>query len=299
MNGHVTPVLLDSGAAISVVPESMVEPSQLTGEYVAVKPFGANKSTLLPTAELLFKIGSLEWVEGVAVSPRQEGVEEEVLYSLDLQSKRGWELVLLVNKVDQKEVLRVMTRAQTKGRGQEQEEEELAAVTEQPKAKPIAKEVIETVVEVVPVLSENRKEEGPEEEFEQEVLCFEEEELEEEFLGIEKEPYVEEEDLVFDLRKDSEGEPDLVVPPVEAGSQGRAALVAETKVDPSLEKWRRSAEKGEDGLVWRDGLLYKSMTTHVLEKVFLMVLPKPHRNRVLKIAHENLGHMGARRVKAY
>ena len=115
VNGHVTAVLLDSGAAISVVPESLVAPSQLTGDSVAVKPFGARKPMLLPTAELTFKIGGLEWVEGVAVSPRQEGVEEEVLYSLDLQSQRGWELVLLVNKVDQKEVLRVTTSGGFKG----------------------------------------------------------------------------------------------------------------------------------------------------------------------------------------
>ena len=40
------------------------------------------------------------------------------------------------------------------------------------------------------------------------------------------------------------------------------------------------------------------MTTHVLEKVFLMVLPKPYRTKVLEIAHEKLGHMGARRVKS-
>ena len=143
VNGHDALILLDSGAAISVVPESLVAPEQLTGNSVAVKPFGAKKPMLLPTAELSFRIGQLEWVEGVAVSPRQEGTEEEVLYSLDLQSnKRGLELVLLANKVEQKDVLRVTTRAQAREDKKEQEEEALAAAVEEPRAKPLSRGVI-------------------------------------------------------------------------------------------------------------------------------------------------------------
>ena len=34
VNGHDTPILLDSGAAISVVPESLVEPSQMAEHKV-------------------------------------------------------------------------------------------------------------------------------------------------------------------------------------------------------------------------------------------------------------------------
>ena len=309
VNGHETLVLLDSGAAISVVPESLVAPGQLTGNSVAVKPFGAKKPMLLPTAELTFRIGNLEWVECAAVSPSQEGTEEEVLYSLDLQSQRGLELVLLVNKVDQKDVLRVTTRAQAKEEGQEQEENALAAAVEVPRAKPLSRGVIdrkdvssepEAVAGLERICAEagssDRKEEKPEES-EQDVLGRNEE-FEEDFLGIEDESYVEGEEELYRLREKSEEVPDLVVPPVKAGSHSRATLVAETKVDPSLEKWRSSAEKGEDGFVWRDGLLYKSVTTHVLDKVYLMVLPKSYRPKVLELAHEKLGHMGARRVKA-
>ena len=36
VNGHEVMVLLDSGAAISVVPESLVAPEQMTGGSVAV-----------------------------------------------------------------------------------------------------------------------------------------------------------------------------------------------------------------------------------------------------------------------
>ena len=87
VNGHETSVLLDSGAAISVIPQSLVGDDQLTGGSVAVKPFGASQPMLLPVASLSFKIGGLEWEERVAVAPTQEGVEEEVLYGLDLVSE--------------------------------------------------------------------------------------------------------------------------------------------------------------------------------------------------------------------
>ena len=303
VNGHDTKILLDSGAAISVVPESLVAPSQLTGNNVAVKPFGAKKPMLLPTAELSFRIGQLEWVECVAVSPRQEGTEEEVLYSLNLQSKRGLELVLLVNKVNQKDVLRVTTHAQVREEGQKQKEEALAAALEVPRAKPLSRGVTtgtevssepEAVVVLEEVCAEREVLGSDEEEFGKKGLGIDDEELEKS-LGIEEESYVEGEEELYRLREGASEEPDLVVPPVKAGSHSRAALVAETKVDPSLEKWRSSADREENGFVWRDGLLYQSVTTHVLEKVYLMVLPKFHRP---KVAHEKLGHMGARRVRA-
>ena len=135
---HATPILLDSAAAISVVPESLVAPERLAGGSVAVKPFGAKKPILLPIANVSFKIGDLEWVERVAVAPEQEGAEEEVLYSLDLQSERGLKLVLMVNEVEPKEVLRVTTRAQAKSEREEQAEE--ALILEQEVPKPVSVE---------------------------------------------------------------------------------------------------------------------------------------------------------------
>ena len=114
MNDQEVPILLDSGATISVVPESMVTPEQMTRSTVAVKPFGSRKALLLPTARVPFHIGTLDWVEHVAVAQCEEEVESEVLYSLNLKSQRGLELVLLANKPEQREVLRVTTRAQAK-----------------------------------------------------------------------------------------------------------------------------------------------------------------------------------------
>ena len=307
VNGYDAPILLDSGAAISVVPESLVAPDQIAESSVAVKPFGAKKPMLLPTAEVSFRIGTLEWVEKVAVAPRQEGAEEEVLYSLDLQSQRGLELVLIVNKVEQREVMRVTTRAQAQAEKQEEEEEVAAAAKERPRAKPVTSVVKvrqdkvkepEAVV-VCERMSEksvvsNRKEK---EESVGGALCRQEEEIEK-LLCIEVDPSVEREEEVYKLREESREEPELVVPLVRTGSGDRAALVAETRSDPTLERWRSLAEKGEKGFVWKEGLLYQSTTTHVLDSVFLMVLPKSFRVKVMNLAHEKLSHMGARRVQS-
>ena len=44
--------------------------------------------------------------------------------------------------------------------------------------------------------------------------------------------------------------------------------------------------------------MYQTVTTHVLEVVRLMVLPKSFRVKVMNLAHERLSHMGARRVQS-
>ena len=228
-----------------------------------------------------------------------------MLYSLDLQSKRGLELVLLVNKVDQREVMRVTTRAQAQSERQEEEEEVAAAAQERPRAKPLtsivnvrqdvreepeAAIICEDVCENIGEKSEvsNRKEVVGG------VLGRQEEEVEK-VLGFELDTSEVGEEEVYELRKEKREGPDLVVPLVKAGPGSRATLVAETKSDPILEKWRILAGKGEKGFVWENDRLYQSVTTHVMQ---LMVLPKSFRVKVMDLAPEKLSHMGARRVQA-
>ena len=292
VNGQKAQVLLDSGAAISVVPEDMVAPNQMSGKNVAVRPFGAKTPMLLPTAEIAFQIGELNRVESVAVAPMLEGAESEVLCSLDLQSKRGLELVLLANGVEQKEVLRVTTRAQAKADGQEEEEEVAAVAKDKPKTKPLV--VIEPNGQ--DVINEPREEEESEVSV-QEVLCRQDEEFGKNLCILEDASEEEEEEL-YRMREESEGGVDIVIPPVKPVRHSRVHLIEETKTDPSLQPWRELATKKERGLVWRDGLMFQSVTTQVLESAFVLVLPKSFRTKVLGLAHDNLGHMGARRVKA-
>ena len=95
---------------------------------------------------------------------------------------------------------------------------------------------------------------------------------------------------------DKQGE--LEIPPVRSGSSSRPELVRELKADPSLQDWREMADKKEQGFSWHENLLYQAVTTHTLEVVHLMVLPHKFRKKVMTLAHEGAGHLGARKVKA-
>ena len=292
VNGHSTPILLDSEAAISIIPESMVREDQKTWASVAVKPFGASKPMLLPIASLPFTIGDLEWEETVAVAPLQDGVEEEVLYSLDLLSDRGLQLVSMANSGKPREVYRVTTRAQAKTELEERKKE----LSEEAEDGATARPLVETGVDM---LEEDEELDG--------VLGRPEEELVD-LLGIEEETSVdgneedvyvdEDEENLYELRQELDGTPDLEVPSVRAGPGSRTALISETRSDPSLVQWRALAEKGEKGFLWENSLLYKTVTTHVMEVERLLVLPKSFRERVMDLAHEKLNHMGSRRVLA-
>ena len=159
VDGHVVPILLDSGASISVVPESMVAPERLAGCTVAVRPFDVKEPMVFPIANVPFKIGELEWEERVAVAPKQEGVEEEVLYGLDLNSERGLDLVLLVNKARQPTVLRVTTRAQADADQQTQQREASEIAVEMPKAKALDSLVVSQDLGIEPEATVSQGEE--------------------------------------------------------------------------------------------------------------------------------------------
>ena len=232
----------------------------------------------------------------MAVAPWQEGAENEVLYSLDLQSQRGLKLVLIANKIDQKEVLRVTTRAQAKEKLQIEEEEAIVVAEERPSIKPILREGkagqenVHDEPVTTTVLEELSKKVGS--------LGRKDVECVEDLLVDEEDSSVERDEEKFELRSESREKADLEVPPVRSGNHSRADLVEETRTDPSLKEWRKLAEKEEQGFMWQEGLLYQATTTHVLEIAHLIALPKTFRSKVLKLAHEKLGHLGARKVKA-
>ena len=135
MNGEPAHMLLDSGADISVVPEVMVHPSQLSTGSVAVRPFGATVPMILPVAELAFKVGELEWRERVAVAPMLEEEHGEVLCRLDIKSERGLKLVMLANEIEMKDVARVTTRAEARAARQQEEEDVAAIAIDQPRVR--------------------------------------------------------------------------------------------------------------------------------------------------------------------
>ena len=267
VNGTRTKILLDSGAEVTLVPEGLVKSNQLTGEKVAVRTFWASQRLMLPIAYVSFEVGEEEWTEVVGVIPRQEGVKEEIIYSLDLKSDRGRWLIQQIKGGDPVEVMRVTTRAEENKQQQESEEDQLELAACSPVVSPLP--------------SGSEVNDGPE----AEVKTVEEEE-EEEGKAV----------IAVEGPNDTIGEFGLEIPVLTEGKGDREALVEETKSDPSLRKWREMAEKGEGGFTWEKELLYQEVMTQVLEKGLVLVLPKAFRHRVLEIAHDKMQHMGARRV---
>ena len=326
-----TQILLDSGASISVVPNSMVGPSSYTGGHVEVKGL-FDKKKRLPLAEVPFKIGSLEWQEEVAVAPSE--VCKEVIYGLNIVSARGLQIVLFVNtgKTRVEEVNQVTTRSVAKA---EKEEAIELAKEEKALSKTIPIPVVvhsncvnEPVVVVQDVVASNETNEiadrilsevqtlpslvAAEEEVEaaNEIDSLEEVgkdyeldlgiamEDEQDGLGLEKDTSVLDVEERYELRKGIDKEVDMEVPIVKKGKSGREALSAEIRADPSLVKWRELADQGEDGLSWNEGLMYQAKLNHAQEVYHALVLPKQKRLKVLESAHDGMSHMGARRVKA-
>ena len=104
-------------------------------------------------------------------------------------------------------------------------------------------------------------------------------------------------EVVYCLRKGGDLD-DLEIPPVRKGPGNRAKLVEEVKTDPTLKGYRKLAEKEEQGLLWERELLYQAKVSEGGEVIHVIVLPKGFRRRVLEMAHEGSGHLGARKVKA-
>ena len=318
VNGQEVPIVLDSGASISVVPEALVSDEFLTGEVVSVIGFQPKEPVVLPVARVQFKVKHLEWEEEVALNPTVEGQETDVLCAIDItKSGRSNELIAILQ--ERVKVMRIVTRAEAKKQAELDKANEAIVAKEKPKVRkpelakdPVGPAENEAVGTDEGVMAADRPvrtpESGPpaedesDSEFElEEDLAAEDSLAEEEAADLAllaEEEDDEEEEVLFCLKPKGRADNDLVIPPVTGGSSKRADLIAEVKVDVSLEKWRGLADKQEEGFCWLDGLLYKAISTHTQEVIHLMALPVKHRPKVMQLAHEQGGHLGARKVKA-
>ena len=230
VNGREATIILDSGTAISVVPEEMVEEELKTGEEVLIIAFQSKEPVYLPVARVQFKVKHLEWEEEVALAPTVEGQETEVLCRFDVKSDIGFDLFLLVR--EREKILRV-TRAEAQKQAEEDKDNVAIVATEKPKvSKPVPAEdpVVPAENEAVGtdegVMAADRPvripESGPPAEVEPNSDFKLEEELEEEdslvaeeeagdiaFLAEEEDE--EEEEVLFCLKPKGRADNDLVI----------------------------------------------------------------------------------------
>ena len=261
-------IILDTGAAMSIVPESMVEKKKLTGEVVLLRAFQSKAALKFPTARVLFKIGTQSWEEVVAVAPEEVGRESEVLYGLDLRSNRGWELALMARGGEYPSVKRVTTRSEALQETLRDRENAEIVAQEKPVVKavvvdPVREEGAEKEVpETVPSESEKGSSDstgkgdpvadrpaGDPEPVASDVASGsdEEEMVGLDFLEGEEEADLEEE-ARYCIRTEGRDREDL---PVGIGSCSRLDLVREVKADPSLAQWRSLGDKCEQGFSWQ------------------------------------------------
>ncbi len=68
--------------------------------------------------------------------------------------------------------------------------------------------------------------------------------------------------------------------------------------DESLKEWRELGKRCERGFSWRHELLVKSMYVTWDEFREVIVVPRAFRNKILEVAHDGTGHLGADKVIA-
>ena len=333
VNGKGAKLLLDSGAHMTIVPEGMVGEGMKTGESVSLKSYRSETPMVLPIAKVQFQIEGLEaWEEDVAVAPAEVGKETEVLYGLELKTVRGLDLVLLVGKQERSDMNRVTTRAMSRQEAQEEKQNAEVVRREKPIVKavivrveeepvqqpePVAKEsgaVVAVPAEATETGSKGNDSESGRSTGEGDPVADRPagdpkpvslstqsgtESSEERLSGLAgagEAAIIEE--LCYSMKEGAESMEDLEIPPVKKGSSDRVRLVESVRSDPTLEGWRDLADKGEQGYCWDKELLFRTRMAHTGELLHLLVLPKSFRKRVLTMAHEGSGHLGARKVKA-
>ena len=258
VNGLEVLVLLDSGANVSVVPEHLVSPEQLTGKTIWVRPFKAKEAYACPVAKVPFTLGGMQWEEEVAVDTECGEAEGEILYSLDIRSDRGLKLIVFANEMEEEaKVNRVTTRSEATE--QRKREAIVAGIVEmeKPKVKAVVsgehaderETVVDTMAVVQPRVTSSQLKKALK-------------------------------DLVLEKTDEEQGV--LVIPPVLEREVDLDRLVKLTEEDESLKAWREKADVLDEDFAWGEGLLFKVATNQLEEEVQLLVLPQPIRTQVMK-----------------
>ena len=76
----------------------------------------------------------------------------------------------------------------------------------------------------------------------------------------------------------------------------RAALVAESKVDQSLQPLYRLGQLDKEGYHLEEGLLFRTQLNSLGSPIEQLCVPMSHRHQCLQAAHSNFGHQGRNKM---
>ncbi len=229
VNGNAVVFVLDSGASISVVPDSVVDEGCYMGSTNITDANGGVKVRKL--ARVNVQVGRIDRNCIVAVAPK-ETLGDKGLFAISLSNKEDFQLVSEYAQGEHRQVVAaVQTRSQATREREEAQRDREVVDSENAGITPM---VLDT--------EECNSVRGD---------C-EIEEYEDPFAGLEVDEDVEsgesETSVVVDDGSEKEsGLVELELPPVVTGGN-REDLVKETAEDKTLEAWRKLADDGEKGL---------------------------------------------------
>ncbi len=301
INGNCVDLVLDSGASISVVPESVVNQSQYTNDQVVIVGV-TNDSYLANVAEIPFNNGKSVIVKEAAVVP-DDMTSGCALFSLALRNAEDMKFTQVDTSSDDKkdavpeaDVLQVVTRQQKAGAAVQERAEAKTQEGDGAQAKRVTVAVagMEQESRTSPLVGSTQGAEVSVEVVSREMVG---EVLEGKGDSGECLAKVE----VLPLGDEDSEERDRVVnaiglPKVRECSD-TDLLRKELLEDDTLAKLRSLGNQRARGYHWEEGILYHRTSDFDEGVVDRIVLPKCRRKKVLEIAHEGTGHLSTKKVR--
>ena len=267
------PFRLDTGADISIVPQSIVPANCRSGRDIAIRD--ANGGLCLrPETDIIIEIANLQLAQTVALAP-DVSLDGTAILKLDVA--QDIDQRVLDYYVAQVVLVKKRQKAVQAGTGNGVEgEQSFKVVAKHPDS--------------VDCRGANKDEGGRA----QEELAGNE--LDNSSRSDERQDSLAGDDIEVNVQREDGGA--VLGLDLQGLSPGgdRAELVKVTREDESLDAWRLLADKGEKGFSWEEGLLIKTEMGNLGECISLIVLPKPFRQRVLVLAHDKGGHLGRKKL---
>ena len=287
VEGKNIPMTFDTGAEISLIPDELVKPEQLTGETMKIKGVGEDSTCLEGNiARVTFTVGSVKFHCRALAVPG---------------SKMGWTALLSVDPTDDYRASNMIRLLKEKNNLPEEQTHFLPPRME---GNVLQGAVLVCDGEVVklqdPVVVAEPKDQSEDLEATTPHAEVAAESVEENELILEEGKEVasvdvEAEGEIQEGRADT-GEKEAITVQSIVSDVPRVKLAECTKSDPSLTAARALADQEAEGYHWDSDLVFRSRLDKWGNNYEQLCLPEPYREKGLNLSHEKFGHMGRNKM---
>ena len=261
------PLLLDTGAQLSVVPEEMVPVSARTGSKVHLKGYKGRVDEA-ELAKISLCVGKRVW-KGEAALVKGSDIDGKGILAVDLRDKEAWEIMCEFREKSL-EINCVETRQQRKERESEEESDRVCMEQENAGSK------------TLDLLKQDGNEEVKAREADELILA--------------------DEQVLADVEEEGDRSSEVGVE-VDAleftcvlNGSDQVKFVQEVGKDPTLKPLRDLADKRERVYYWDNGLLMQKCIDIAYGIIETIVVPRCRRLNLIHLAHDKTGHLGHRKV---